>query len=340
LKHDTPCQPRASDYRPSAADAWPACVTDDADYHLISDSPSSIARVEGYVQVMERLRGPLDGTAFTDARTIYAQDEGLESRLVRREDLHYPPIPEEEWEPGVDGDKQCSLPGNQAAYPDRCAGPARIAPILNDAFVAGQVGDGEPAVHAARIDAALLWFLYLSVYKEANTCFTSAAKDCDSSWAYYTGGANRAGGIGLAREVRDLSAQAHAAVWDGFSAFRCLRDLYPADDTASLDDLPPEGRNLFADAQAQLDAALVHGWAVIVRDRLERQDAACGAEAEANWAFLQIAGPVLAFEGQRRDADLWGSLAAIWDQETPTADDLESAVAVVDALFGCPQAPQ
>jgi hypothetical protein len=48
----------------------------------------------------------------------------------------------------------------------------------------------------------------------------------------------------------------------------------------------------------------------------------------------------LAFEGQRRDADLWGSLAAIWAREAPTADDLESAVAAVDALFGCPQAPQ
>ncbi|MCH9686657.1 MAG: hypothetical protein K0V04_34815, partial [Deltaproteobacteria bacterium] len=147
------CMPTVTDYVPgSDADPFPACVTDDGEYHLVDTTPSSIARVEAYEQVMDLLSSSAPtADDFTAARTVYAMDEGLESRLGRREDLHYPPVPEADYDPGFDPDKQCSAASNVDKHPDRCAGPARIAPIINEAFAAGQTGDGEPLVHVARI---------------------------------------------------------------------------------------------------------------------------------------------------------------------------------------------
>ncbi len=332
------CMPAVTDYLPgsASADMWPSCVTDDGEYHLIDTTPSSIARVAAYEQVMELLRvadpGPDD---FTAARTIYAMDEGLESRLGRREDLHFAPVPQEDWDPGFDPDKQCSAASNVTKYPDRCAGPARIAPLINEAFAAGQTAQGEPAVHVARIEAALLWFLHLSVYKEANTCI-GKAKDCDSAWAYYTGGFDRSGGIGLSGEVQQLSDLAHQRIWDGFSAYRCWRELYDIEQYPTLDDLDEQGRMLQALADAQLDEALWHGWALIVRDRLAEQGGLCGREAEANWAFLRVAGPVLTEEALRRDTTTAAELTALWATDEPDAQALTDAIAAVDTTFGCP----
>lgn len=333
----TSCEAEATDYAPGQEDAWPACVTDDREYHLVADTPSSIARVLAYIEIVDILSDNPSPDDFTAARTIYGQDEGLESRVLRREDLRYPAIPESDWDPGVDADKQCTVLANIEKYPERCVGPAQIAPILDEAFAAGQSGEGDPVVHAARIEAALLWFLYVSVYKEANTCLTSAAKDCDSAWAYYTAGANREGGEGLAAEIRRLSPLANDSIWDGILAFRCIRDLYPEADYPTLEDVPAEGQDLLADAQTQLVTALDYGWVQIVRERLQAQPALCGAEAEANWASLQIAGPQLALAGEEADADAWAELAALWERETPPdASELERAIMQLDALFSCP----
>ena len=175
----------------------------------------------------------------------------------------------------------------------------------------------------------------MSVYKEANTCI-GKAKDCDSSWAYYTGGFERGGGIGLSGEVKALSELAHDRIWDGFSAYRCWRDLYDIETYPTLDDLDDDGRMLQASADAQLDEALWHGWALIVRDRLAQQGAVCGIEADANWEFLRIAAPVLIEETLRRDTTAAGELTALLALEEPTADDLTGAIATIDATFGCP----
>lgn len=338
---DASCEPLATDYTPtvdmSADDMWPACVTDDAQYHLVDATPSSIARVEAYDEILDLLGGEAPTTEdFTNARVVYAQDEGLESRMVRREDLHYPEIPMADWDPGVDPDKQCTVEANIMKYPDRCAGPAKITPLVNDAFAAGQMGEGTPEVHAARIDAAISWFLFLSPYKECFTC-TLKAKDCDSCWAYYTGGTNRAGGIGLSARIKALSEDANEAIWDGFSAVRCWRDLYPIEQYPTMEDLPVEGQQLFEQGWEQLDNALWHGFALLVRDRLERQLGACGVEAEANWAWVQVAGPVLDFEAQSRDATQAATLAAVWATDPPTVEDIQAAVTAIDALFPCPQ---
>lgn len=333
------CMPAATDYQPvtnAEGDGWPACSTDDGTYHLVDTTPSSIARVEAYEQVMELLRADeLTPQSFTDARTIYSADEGLESRLVRREDLHYPEIPMADWDPGVDPDKQCTVEANVMKYPERCAGPGRISPIVLEAFEAGQTGEGEPRVHAARIEAAFLWFMHLSVYKEANTCLI-APKDCDSSWAYYTGGFDRSGGIGLSAEIRALSDLTHQRIWDGFSAARCWRELYPIEDHPTLDDVDATGQELLSNAYDQLDDALWYGWARLVRDHLEQQAGTCGVDAAANWAFLQIVGPVLSEEAERIDATAAAPLTALWQSDAPTVEDLQGAVMTIDSIFACP----
>ncbi len=328
------CSPSANDYQPGAEDSYPSCVTDDGRYSLVDGTPSSIARVEAYEDVLAILADTsVDG--FTAARAKYSEDEGLESRLQRREDLHFPEIPESDWDPGVDRDKQCTVPTNVAAYPERCAGPAQIAPLMNAAFAAGQTGEGEAAVHVARIEAAGLWFLYLSVYKEANTCFTGAAKDCDSAWAYYTGGFDRAGGIGLAADVRDASADAHTAIWDGFTAFRCVRDVYPADDTPSISDLDMDGQALLCSAQSQLTTALDFGLAQVVRARLEALKGLDGVEAEAAWAGLEVLGPVLDRAGNERDPASYAALETFWAAGQPDTAAIDTALQSLDAVFTC-----
>lgn len=330
------CSPNANDYVPGGDDVYPDCVTDNGTYELVDSTPSSIARVEAYEEVLSMLAGDSSIDGFTAARAKYSEDEGLESRLQRREDLHFPAIPEADWDPGVDPDKQCTVSANVEKYPERCAGPARIAPIINEAFAAGQTAEGEPAVHIARIEAAGLWFLYLSVYKEANTCFTGKAKDCDSSWAYYTGGFDRSGGIGFSADVREVSSEAHEAIWDGFSAFRCIRDIHPADDTPAIADLDMDGQALLCGAQSQLTTALDYGMAQVVRARLEAYKALEGAEAEAAWAAIEILGPVLDRAGSERDAAGYGSLQSFWSAGQPAnAEAVDAAIGSLDAVFTC-----
>lgn len=333
------CSPSALDFQPgSAEDQWPECAADDGTYHLISDTPSSIARVEAYEQIHSILRGTgVPSTdQFTEARTVYSQGEGLESRLQRREDLHFPPVPEDQWEPGVDGDKQCTVAANVAAFPQRCAGPALIAPIINDAFAAGQLGEGKAVVHAARIDAAMLWFLYLSVYKEANTCFTSKAKDCDSAWAYYSGGFDRAGGIGLAAEVLRLDPAAHTAIWDGFSAFSCLRELAPADEDPSISDLEMADQGLLCSAQVQLDTALSDGLAAVLAEAMAAQAQLADDDAEANWAFVSVLAEALNYEAGLRDSAAAQTLMSAAAASSPSPAEVEAAIAALDSLFTCP----
>lgn len=334
---ESSCQPLDTDYQPTADvdDMWDACVTDDGEYHLIADTPGSIARVEAYEEIADLLwrNGTPSGDDFLAARVAYAREEGLESRVVRREDLHYDPIPMEDWDPGIDEDKQCTVEANVAAYPDRCVGPARMAPMLNDAFEAGAAGT-DPDLNAARVKAALLWFLQLSTYKEAWTC-TFKAKDCDSAWAYYTGGTNRAGGLGFAREIRRHSSGSHERVFDGVLAARCWRELHDIEMYPTLDDVPADGQMLYDLAWAQLDTALDRGMALVVRQHLGRQLELSGSAAASNWQFLQIAGPTMDRAARLIDAGQADALAALWAQDSVTSEDVDAGVAAIDALFPC-----
>ncbi|MCZ7687474.1 MAG: hypothetical protein M5U28_55530 [Sandaracinaceae bacterium] len=214
------CAPLATDYAPGADDDWPACISDDGEYHRIVESISTIARVGAYEELEALLFDPSRDPSpddFLNGRLLYQETEGLDSRVVRRYDPHFA-VPD-----GTD----CTLDGAPEAYPDYCVGPAVLSPLILSAFEAGITGGAEPPrVHAARVQAALLWFLAVSTYKESLTC-TRTAQDCDSAYAYYTGGEAARGGLGLAEDVAAVDPAAHERAWDGLLAVRCWRDLDP-----------------------------------------------------------------------------------------------------------------
>lgn len=308
----------------STTDPYAACISDDGTYHPFDPSIGSIGRVAGFERIAALL-WRADGAApnkqaFVEARVAYTEAEGLESRLARREDEHYPAAAK------ACGDMDAS---ELAANPDRCVGPAKLVPLLNDAFAQGSQGIA-PLENAARIEAALLWFLYVSVHKEATTC-TGKAKDCDSSQAYYHGGEPKSGGLGLARYVRSVSTQAHERVWDGILAVRCWRDLdsaVPATDLALRDK-----------AIGQLDRALLRGMMLLTKARIAAyRQASCNPARPALWATVQILGGVLDREARDRDATKAASVRATLAKAdgVVTAPELDTLVAALDALFPCP----
>lgn len=335
---ESACTPAPGDYQPGADDDYAACISDAGSYELIADPPGSIARIEAYEQIADLLwlAGAPTPEDFIAARTAYELDEGLASRVDRREDLHYPEIPMAEWDPGLDPDKQCSNTMLAAAYPDRCVGPAQMRPLLSQAFIDGIEGSGDPNLHAARIKGTLLWFLYLSIHKEANTCLTAAAKDCDSAWAYYTGGAQVDGAvIGFAAFVQEYSANTHQRIYDGLLAVRCVRDLYPEDTYPLLADLPQEGQDLFAQAWNQLDQALHRGLAIVVRQHALAQDS-CGGAAAANWELVTIVGHALQREAGVRDSAAASELESLYALDDPTPEASARIVELIDLVFPCP----
>lgn len=335
---ETPCGPLATDFVPDTEDDYPACVADSGEWTLIADAPGAAARAEAYEGIEALLRNGAmpDETAFTDARALYATENGLESRVARRDDPHYPAIPEADQDPTVEFDQQCTILANIAAYPDRCVGPAKIQPILDESFAAGMTGDGDPLVNAARIDAALQWFLWVSSYKESASC-VPLPEDCDAHWAYYMGANLRAEPIALGANIMGISEAAHNAIFDGMLSVLCWRDLNPGDADPTWEELDMAGQDMFLAAHEQLDNALWHGWARLVRSYLEQQPAVCGSEADANWAFLQVAGPVLDDEATTRDAAGAADLTGIWGGDAPTPEQLQAAVTAIDAIFPCPQ---
>ena len=80
---------------------------------------------------------------------------------MRRYDPRLDPPPEGEW--------SCGDEATYLAYPDFCVGPSTIGPLVTQAFVDGIEGK-LPLENAAKIEAGLTWFLYISVLKEAETC--------------------------------------------------------------------------------------------------------------------------------------------------------------------------
>lgn len=291
------CVAAAADF---PSEAWGLCPAQDGTLHAFEpENISTIARIDAWTSIAELLwEAPAAPRpeAFGQARVIYAQMEGLDSRVSRRDDRHLTAtVPE---------GTNCRDAGVPELYPEYCVGPGRILPILTAAFDAGQAGVS-PAVNAARIEAALLWFLYVSVYKEAVTC-TTTKRDCDSAFAYYTGDGERGAPEGLARSINAASTDGHSRTFDAVLAVHCWREL-DAPDVAV--DLPR--RDL---ALAQLDVALDFGVSRILTSRVERWAAANGAAKEADWAFLQVLGQ--------------GFLRAI------ALRDAEAAIAVATALGG------
>lgn len=323
MENVTSCQPLATDYLPrtsnSSTDTWPACISDTNTFTPIDPNISSIARVTAF----ENIAGLLwrDGVlpspqAFIDARVEYALDQGLDSRLQRREDVHYPAAP-----------APCSTAGIPAQHPDRCAGPATLLPILNDAFAKGAMGE-TPRIHAARIEAALVWFLYLSSLSEVRSC-TTRPQDCDSAWAYYTGGTARDAPLGLAKRVRALGPETHHRAYDATLAVRCWRNLDNetgvATDTAR--------RDL---AFSQLDEALLRGLALVLRQQATELSCTTGEVREARFAFVTTLGPFFDRAARARDAGQADVLRREVTRAGPGEVDVAALTGALDALFPCP----
>ncbi len=314
------CTAAPDDYTPreqgSANDTWQACISDDNTYHRFDESISTIARIGAFERIADLLA--FDGSRvpgaqdFLDARLAYVEDQGLESRISRREDEHYPAAP-----------AACRdlTPNEQAQYADRCVGPVKIVPMLNEAFQQGAAGV-DPVLQAARVEAAMLWFLYVSVHKESVTCKEKVA-DCDSGFAYYTGGEDRNGGLGLSRYVKARSPQAHDRIWDGILAVRCWRDLDNPTGAAA-------NTAMHEQALAQLDRALLRGVALIVRQRLDR------ISCPAAWETVRILGPVLDRAATVLDAASAQVLREQVGKASADQVDVDAAQKALDAIFPCP----
>lgn len=328
------CMADANDYQPtvndSADDMWPTCANDGGGYTPF-EQPGSAARTDAWEMIRSIFAGGTAPEDFTAAREQYSLDEGIESRVLRREDVHYPNIDEADQDPMVDFDKQCSIESNVEKYADRCAGPSKIAPIINEAFAAGQAGEGDPAIHVARIDAAIAWFMYLSVIKEATfSCPPSGyGGDCDAAWGYYNGANDRTNPTGYGADVLALSSQTNERIFDGLSAMRCWRDTYPPDmDADTTDPFYGYGRD-------QLDRANNQGAAVILRDRLVQQ-LACGDDATANWEWIKVYGRGLEKPAQDIDPANASKLMDLLGTDAPTPEQILDGISALDALFPCP----
>jgi hypothetical protein len=315
------CQPLESDYRPrdnaSKDDAWAACISDDNVYHPFNQSVGSNARAAAFEE-MAILLGFGGGKApspddFLKAKVAYSEPEGLQSRISRREDVHYPAAP-----------KQCrDLTGDELkAFPDRCVSQNRIQPLVETALNDGALGK-DPVLNAARVEAGILWFFYISIYKEIETCGLEDKEDCDSATGYYGGVQTRTNPIGFARYVLALSPQAHDRVWDGLLAARCWRELDP--------ELPSKDDKLRLQAMDQADRATMRGLALLVRERLQNAPS-CGVA----WETAKILGTVLLREARVRDAASAAVLEAQLTKPSAAELDVKAASDALDAIFPCP----
>ncbi len=313
------CSPAADDYQPrTGVDTWPPCISDDDAYHPLGASISTIARVEAFetlATLLWRDAPRPTGQAFLAARILFEEEQGLGSRVARRYDPHYP----------APATGSCEDAGVPAAHPAYCVGPATIQPILNEAFAQGIQGRAR-VVNAARIHAALEWFLYVSVVKEATSCAATPA-DCDSHWAYYAGGGARDDPLGLGAQIRALAPETHQRIYDGLLAVRCWRNLDHEDGVA--EDLALRDR-----AIAQLDRALLRGMALLVRQRFAELGCAEGHYREAALEGLRILVPLLDRAARARDPAAADFLRAEVQKAAETMD-AAGAISRLDALFPC-----
>jgi hypothetical protein len=312
---DVTCEALPTDYTPGADDMWEPCISDDGTYHRIQESISTIQRVRAFEDIASLLFDPggsPSGDDYLMARMLYQEDEGLDSRVARRYDPRFE-VPD-----GTD----CTQPGTAEEYPDYCVGPSTLQPTILDALNDGIEGGG--VLPAARVEGALIWFFYASTRKEAFSC-TSTPKDCDSSYAYYTGGETDRGGIGFARYVNEVSPSAHDRAWDALLAVRCWRDLDPAETATDLE--------LRDRARAQLDRAVSHGLAQVVRSRLMAMcDADDGLAAAYHWTFVRTVAPALyPTLGDQREV-----VEAAIAMDDASMVDTDALTTALDTAYPCP----
>lgn len=319
------CEPLATDYSPGQEDSWPACESADTGQYVPFDfNISTISRVASFEAIATLLFDPTtDSTSdeFTEARLEYQSAEGLGSRVDRRYDPHFT-VPE-----GAGTECEDDV---LEKYPDYCVGPAHLQPLLLAAFNAGIAGD-QPRVQAAKIEAALLWFFYVSVHKESLTCGTSKIQDCDSSYAYYSGGEvdeSDEDALGFARYLQEVAPDTHARVWDGILAVHCWRENDNPSGIAADD----ARRDL---ARTQTDRAALDGVISILRDRLNNFEASTGAEQAYYWAFVQTLAPVIYPAADARDQSSASILRSEFAKTDTGTVDIDAIVTALDSITAC-----
>ncbi len=303
------------------------CVAENADtttYTPFETSISTAARVAAFETMGDKTwrNEDLTGTDFEEANLAYVEDEGLDSRVSRREDEHYPAVTDDAGET-----VKCNESDEIAdANPDRCVGPAQMRPIIVDSLTAGATSTDtqEQKLAAARLESTLLWFFYVSTFKEATTC-TSKKKDCDSSFGYYTGVQDKDMGLGLSGYFIREVPEAHDAVWDGIMQMRCWRQVDSTDTAQNLE--------LRDEALSAMDHGLLYGISRLITARLESLADATDDEKAVTWQWLQIMGPVLDRSAAETDATKATTLREAFAQESPEGVDAAALVTTIEELF-------
>ncbi len=344
------CVADSTNYNPDIAKRdqtlWPTCIVDadKTDKWVLVDPMGQTPAASSRTEAFEGFRAKLDYTSmvaseqdFADIRTAYLIPEGLQSRITRRPDYHWVEFP-------IPDLNACKHTPVDPAYEKVCAGPLQIEPIINEAFSIGQAQAGhspaEVRIQMARLEAAFLWFFYLSVYSEIHTARTEDPADVDSSLGYYTANheENAATISGLARYVRDLDPATHARVWNGHRAARCWRSQ--AGDTGSLlfdkiGDAPDDLR--WKAARKQLDQAALHGISLIVKDRLGEFNTEADAEVKAaHWAFIKVLGPVLYRAMDILAPSQSTALKAEIDKTDTSMVNAQAAIDAISNVYVCP----
>jgi hypothetical protein len=364
------CMPMATDF-PGAADY--TCTTVRSALASMPDAFPYVVSFPGTTARSMAFQTMRDNGYFDYSRDPAAMDfvtmqdlylgggSGLASRVDRRFDPHYPT-------PDATGvmTRICQTETLWRANPEFCIGPSTLSPIILDNLARGQRADASEPLRnrAARIEAAITWFLHVSTYKEALTCAVTypggdgSIDNCDSSWAYYAGGADRPMGIGYSEMVRPLEPETHEAIWDALLAVRCWREMDPSDpDLQDPNMLALPQQAFFDRAHAQLDRALDRGMVVVLMDRLRTVQTTTGAERDAHLVFLRTilaphaeitltdamgmsttypAGPSL-FDHTIREVDATAA-DFIRDEiaQAPDDIDIDGIISRLDAAFPCP----
>ena len=322
------CTPGANDYRPrvnmSMNDTWAACITDDNMIHFLSGmTPSSAARTAAFDSMGVRLwknPKPLTADDFLNARNDYSVTNGLGSRVARRQDVHFTELP--------NGNKLgCSDPAIAPSFPERCYGPNVLKPIVDDAFAQGLVGN-QPRLQAARMEAALLWFFYLSTLSEIWTSSFDNINDVDSSLAYYNAAQSRATPQGLGKYIQALGPETYDRGFDATLASRCWRDLDKV--------LPAANTTLYNQALAQNDKALLRGMALILRDRFGQLSCSTGVQQQANLEFVKLMGGFMDRAVRAMDATKADALKVQYTAASAAQVDVAKSQQLLDSLFPCP----
>jgi hypothetical protein len=201
--------------------------------------------------------------------------------------------------------------------------------MINKAFEAAINNKADPLSQSARIEAALIWFQYVSVLAEQGTC-RDTPEDCDSVWSHYNAAQafNSTTQKGLGRYFKDLSDETHARTFDGVLAINCWRHI----DSAPL----ATNTTLYQRSQGQIDTAMLRGVALILRERFSNIACSSGDVQKAHLAFVNALGPFLDRAARATDP----AKADVLKSQVSAADasgvDVPKAQAAIDALFPCP----